>query len=134
MLKAFHLYLILVHEDSSVEANQTKKTIDLATTAAVEYSQNQKAACTALNETKQQGISNQKLWKEGNKSRLIELGMVLIALPEPTPVSIIIGSGMVATGAVQKGIKNRALYMEDISKDLKLAFREINSQRANLKL
>jgi hypothetical protein len=123
-----------VHEDSRLEANQTKKTIDLATKAAVEYSQNQKAACTALKETKHQGTSNQKLWKEGNKSRLIELGMVLIALPEPTPVSIVIGSGMVAAGAVQKGIKNQSLYMEDIPKDLKLVFREINSQRANLKL
>ncbi len=117
-----------------MEAKEAKKTIEVATKSLVESSQIKKNAYVALQETKQQGIVNQKLWKEGNKSRLIELGMVLIALPEPTPISVVIGSGMVAAGAIQRGIKNQSLYMEDIPKDLKNAFKEIYSQRLNLKL
>lgn len=117
-----------------MDATETRKTTVLAKTAAIEYGQNQKEACIALKETKQEGICNQKLWKEGNKSKLIQIGMALIVFPEPTPISEIVGAGFVAAGAIQKGIRNQSLYMNDIPKDLKNAFKEISTQKANLKL
>jgi hypothetical protein len=117
-----------------LDVNEAKKTAEMATKTVVELSQNRRDTYNALQGTRQQAILNHKLWKEGNKSRLIEVGLALIALPEPTPVSIIIGSGLVAAGAVKKGIKNQSLYMEDIPKSLTSAFKEIYSQRANFKL
>lgn len=70
--------------------------------------------------------NTRKLFREGNKSRLIELGVALIAIPEPTPVSPIVGSSLVAAGAVQKGIKSRAAFAEDIGKDLKKALKDLS--------
>ncbi len=73
--------------------------------------------------------NTRKLFREGNKSRLIELGVALIAIPEPTPVSPIVGSSLVAAGAVQKGIKSRAAFAEDIGKDLKKALKDLSRTR-----
>ena len=33
-----------------------------------------------------------KLWRDGNKSRLIKLGLTLICFPEPTPISETVGA------------------------------------------
>jgi hypothetical protein len=60
-----------------------------------------------------------KLWREGNKSRLIKIGVSLIFFPEPTPISETIGACFIAAGAVQKGIQNRAIYLDDITKTFK---------------
>lgn len=60
-----------------------------------------------------------KLWRAGNKSRLIKIGVALIVFPEPTPISETVGACFVAAGAVQKGIQNRALFLEDVTKTFK---------------
>lgn len=57
-----------------------------------------------------------KLWRAGNKSRLIKLGLTLIVFPEPTPISETVGACLVAAGAVQQGIRNRTLFVEDVPK------------------
>jgi hypothetical protein len=57
-----------------------------------------------------------KLWRAGNKSRLIKLGLTLIVFPEPTPVTEMVGACLVAAGAVQQGIRNRMLFVEDVPK------------------
>ena len=51
---------------------------------------------------------NKKLWRKGNKSKLIKLGLTLVVFPEPTPVSESIGACFIAAGLVQKGIKKTA--------------------------
>jgi hypothetical protein len=66
-----------------------------------------------------------KLWREGNKSRLIKIGVALIVFPEPTPISETIGACFVAAGAVQKGIRNRALFLEDVTKTFKSTLRDV---------
>jgi hypothetical protein len=78
-----------------------------------------------LKDTKLENWQTKRLWREGNKSNLIKLGLALVAFPEPTPTSEIIGAGFIAAGAVQKGIKSRAIYMEDITKNLSSALKEI---------
>ncbi len=97
--------------------------------AAKDYAQSQKEAFAALQKTKDEAMSKRNLWKEGGKSKLIQIGMALIVFPEPTPVSEIVGVGFLAAGAVQKGIKNQSTYLEDIPKSLKGALKEINSVR-----
>ncbi len=70
--------------------------------------------------------NTKKVFREENKSKLIQLGVTLIAIPEPTPVTPIVGSSLVAVGAVQKGIRSRAAFAEDIGKDLKKALKDIS--------
>ncbi|MBX5327821.1 MAG: hypothetical protein QHH18_02330 [Candidatus Bathyarchaeota archaeon] len=72
-------------------------------------------------------------WKDGNKSRLIKLGLALIVFPEPTPISETIGSFLVAAGMVQKGIRNQAIYIEDIGKTFQNTLREIRTTTDALK-
>ena len=66
-----------------------------------------------------------KLWRAGNKSRLIKLGLTLIVFPEPTPVSETVGACLIAAGAVQQGIRNRTLFVEDVPKVYAKAFRDV---------
>jgi hypothetical protein len=69
--------------------------------------------------------TTKKLWREGNKSRLIKIGVSLVVFPEPTPVSETIGACFIAAGAVQKGIRNRSIYLEDITKTFKSTFKDV---------
>ena len=75
-----------------------------------------------------------KLWREGNKSRLIKIGLSLIVFPEPTPISETVGACFIAAGAVQKGIKSRAIYMEDITKTFKTTLRDVLETTQSLRV
>ncbi len=63
-----------------------------------------------------------KLWRGDKKSRLIKLGITLIAFPEPTPISEMIGGTLVAAGLIQKKIKDSTLHVEDVYK----TFQDVN--------
>jgi hypothetical protein len=112
-----------------VSAKEIKSTANTASQVAKEYAENQKEACAALADTKKQAISERNLWKEGEKSKLVQIGMALIVFPEPTPVSEVVGAGFLAAAAVQKGIRSQSTYIDDIPKSLKSALKEINSLR-----
>jgi hypothetical protein len=87
-----------------------------------------------LKGTRQRATATKKLWREGNKSRLIQIGMALIVLPEPTPVTPTIGACFIAAGAIQKGIQSRSIYMEDITKTLQSTLKEIVASKYNLQI
>jgi hypothetical protein len=84
----------------------------------------------SIKSTTNTAAASKNLWREGNKSRLIKIGVALIVFPEPTPISETIGACFIAAGAVQKGIQNRAVYLEDITKTFKSTLRDVleNSQ------
>jgi hypothetical protein len=69
--------------------------------------------------------ATKKLWREGNNSRLIKIGVALVVFPEPTPISETIGACFIAAGAVQKGIQNRSIYLEDITKTFKSTLKDV---------
>lgn len=69
--------------------------------------------------------ATKKLWREGNKSRLIKMGIALVVFPEPSPISETIGACFIAAGAVQKGIQNRSIYLEDIAKTFKNTLKDV---------
>jgi hypothetical protein len=79
----------------------------------------------AVKSTAKVAADTKKLWKEGNKSRLIKIGLSLIVFPEPTPISETVGACFIAAGAIQKGIKSRAIYMEDITKTFKNTIKDV---------
>ncbi len=79
-----------------------------------------------------QVAATKKLWREGNKSKLIKLGVACAMFPDPSPVTEIIGAGLIAAGLVQKGIQNRSLYIGDLKKTFESVQRELNSTQSNL--
>jgi len=111
-------------------------------------SEQAKTAIKALNELNEsyidllgaiKGTANtaeaaKKLWREGNKSRLIKIGVSLIFFPEPTPISETIGACFIAAGAVQKGIQNRAIYLEDITKTFKGTLKDVLATNQSLRV
>jgi len=78
--------------------------------------------------------ASKKLWRAGNKSKLIKIGVALIVFPEPTPISETVGACFVAAGAIQKGIQSRSLYMEDITKTFKNTLKDVWTTKHNLQL
>jgi hypothetical protein len=88
-----------------------------------------------LRETKETSRSVQaakQLWRTGYKSRLIKIGMALIVIPEPTPISPTVGACFVAAGAIQKAVRNRALFMENVKKTFQSTLNEISATTQNL--
>jgi hypothetical protein len=76
--------------------------------------------------------TTRQLWQDGNKSRLIKLGLALIVFPEPTPISETIGTFLVAAGAVQAGIRRRTIYVENVYKSFKDTLKEMRSIKDSL--
>lgn len=78
--------------------------------------------------------ATKKLWREGNKSRLMKIGVTLIFFPEPTPISETVGACFIAAGAVQKGIQNRAIYLEDITKTFRSTLKDVLAINQSLRV
>ena len=100
------------------KAKQTSKTLHELTEC---YADTHKAIKSTAKDT----AKTKKLWREGNKSRLIKLGLTLVFFPEPTPISESIGACFIAAGLVQKGIQNKAIYLEDITKTFKTTLKDV---------
>jgi len=96
-----------------------------ATEALRELSESYVDAIGAVKSTAKSTEATKQLWREGNKSRLIKIGLSLIVFPEPTPISETIGACFIAAGAVQKGIKSRAIYLEDVTKTFKNTLQDV---------
>jgi len=88
----------------------------------------------AIKATARDAKASKRLWRAGNKSRLIKIGVALIVFPEPTPISETVGACFVAAGAVQKGIQNRSLYVEDITKTFKNTLKDVWETKQSLQL
>lgn len=108
------------------KAKQTTKALYELTES---YSELHKAIKSTAKET----AKTKKLWREGNKSNLIKIGMACIMFPDPSPVGEIIGAGFLIAGAVQKGIQKRTLYVSDLKKNLDSTLKELNSTQCNLR-
>ncbi len=88
----------------------------------------------AIKSTARETAKTKKLWREGNKSNLVKIGMACIMFPDPSPVGEIIGAGFLVAGAVQKGIQNRATYIGDIKKSFESTIKELNSTKLSLQI
>ncbi len=58
--------------------------------------------------------SAKSLWRDGDKSRLVKVGLTIIAFPEPTPISETLGAFVLSLGIIQNKMKKSALHIEDI--------------------
>jgi hypothetical protein len=89
---------------------------------------------STIRSTGKEAARAKKLWREGNKSSLIKIGVACVVFPEPTPISEMIGAGLIVAGAVQQGIKNRALFVGDIKKNLELTLRQLSCTQDSIRL
>ena len=66
--------------------------------------------------------STRNLWRDGDKSKLVKIGLALIACPEPTPISETLGAFVLSLGIIQNKRKNSNLHIEDVYK----TFQDVN--------
>ena len=102
--------------------------------AVKELSQNGAELHDTVRGTTREIGATKKLWREGNKSRLIKLGVACIVFPDPSPIGEIIGAGLITAGMVQKGIQKRSVYLEDVTKTFKTTLRDIQATKENLRV
>ncbi len=99
-----------------------------------DLSESGKDLSTAMKDTVQAATSAKKLWLEGNKSRLIKIGVSFIMFPDPTPVTPVIGASLIAAGLFQKAIQKQSLYVGDIKKTFEISLREAQLAKQSLRL
>jgi hypothetical protein len=73
-----------------------------------------------------------QLWRAGYKSRLIKIGVAIVMIPEPTPISPTVGACLIAAGALQKAIRNRSLFVEDVNKTFQTTMKDISAIKQNI--
>jgi len=73
----------------------------------------------------------QRLWRKGGGSRLIKIGLALIAFPDPT-ITDILGSALVAAGIVQLKMKRSALHVEDVYKTFPKVIKELTTAKLSV--
>jgi len=88
-------------------------------------------ALGALNGTAKGAREAKRLWKSGKKPVLVQLGLALIAFPEPF-VSDVVGTLLVAAGMVQEGIRLRTLYVDDLPKAFQSLLKDLQATRDGL--
>jgi hypothetical protein len=100
-------------------------------TVADELSESYVDLIQAIKDTTQGVKATKKLWRKGHNSRLIKVGLALIAFPDPT-ISDIIGSALVAAGTVQAGIRRHSIYVDDIFKTFQKTLREVRDTKSHI--
>jgi hypothetical protein len=82
----------------------------------------------AVKGTVQESRTTKKLWRSGNNSLLIKLGLALVVFPEPI-ISDVLGTFLIAAGTVQQGIKRQAIYIDDVYKTFHDTMKEVWATR-----
>ena len=77
------------------------------------------------------GVTNElrsagRLWRKGDKSKLIMFGLALIAFPDPT-ISDVIGAILVSAGVIQSKMKRSTLHIEDVYNTFSKVIRELQT-------
>jgi hypothetical protein len=102
--------------------------------AVAELTESYRDLYKGIKSTAREAAATKKLWREGNKSRLIKIGVALILFPDPSPVGDIVAAGFLAAGAIQKGIQNQSFYVGDIKKTFDSTLKEVCSAKHNLRI
>ncbi len=103
-----------------------------ATKAVNELTESYIDLISAVKGTANAAEATKKLFREGNDSRLIKIGVALVVFPEPTPISEVVGACFIAAGAVKKGIQSRAIYLEDVTKTFKNTLKDVLETRNSI--
>lgn len=110
--------------------NQTKAMIEALKELNESYVDLMRLVKGATREAKK----TEQLWRDGNNSKIIKLGLALIVFPEPTPISETVGTCLLAAGTVQKAIRTRSIYVEDVYKTFQDTLRDLFTKKHNLRI
>jgi hypothetical protein len=100
-------------------------------TALNELSEDYSELVEAVKGTTRAARATKQLWRSGNNSMLIKLGLALIAFPDPT-ISDVVGSILIAAGTVQAGMRKRSIYVDDVFKTFQNTLKEIRDIKQNV--
>ena len=115
-------------EETGLNPEEIKNNAKVASKAAVEVNENRKETYKSLQGTRTQVCGSKALWKSGNQSLLIKAGVALLVFPEPI-VSDLLGTSLIAAGAIHQGIKRQSIYLDDLPKALKKTMREVKAAK-----
>ena len=101
------------------------------TTSIKETSKNHVDMASSIGTAANSAGATKKLWKSGNTSFLIKAGLALIVFPEPV-VSDMLGTALLAAGAVQEGIKRQSIFLDDLPKAFKSAMKDLKSIKESI--
>jgi hypothetical protein len=101
------------------------------TQAVQELSSSSKETANAIHDFSDALHQTQRLWKQGKRPILIQIGIALIAFPDPT-ISDVIGAAFVAAGLIQLKMRNSALHVEDVYKTFPKVFKELSTIKQGL--
>ena len=76
--------------------------------------------------------STKNLWKEHDKSKLVKIGLTLIAFPEPTPITEIAGASILSIGLIKQKMINNSLHIEDVYKTFQTVFKNLKEIQHSL--
>jgi len=71
------------------------------------------------------------LRKNNGGSRLVKIGLALVAFPDPT-ITDVLGTAFIAAGLIQNRIKGSTLQLEDVYKTFPRVVKELHSIRQGL--
>jgi hypothetical protein len=125
--------LLNPRKGKALKPEEIKRTI---LPCARELSLSRKEMASVLNETVKETRCVGRLWGNPNdikdrRSRLIKLGLALIAFPDPT-ISDVIGAMLVAAGLVQEKIKQSPLKAVDVYNTFQDVTKEIQKIRQGI--
>jgi hypothetical protein len=106
----------------------TPEELKALTCALQELTVSSKETATAIRGFSDELHCAQRLWRKSGSSRLIQIGLALIAFPDPT-ISDVIGCALVAAGLVQLKMKNSALHLEDVYKTFPQVMKELTTTK-----
>jgi len=92
-----------------VEPRELKSLVDVLRELGLSYEE----ITDVMNGVAKEVRSVRHLWKKGNSSWLVKIGLALIAFPDPT-ISDILGAVFLSAGVIQERMRRYTLNIEDV--------------------
>ena len=108
---------------SAVEPSELKSLVDVLRELGLSYEE----TVDAMNGVAKELRSVRHLWKKGNNSKLIKIGLTLIAFPEPTPLSETLGAVVLSVGLIQKKMRQSTLGIENVYNTFQGVIRDLQT-------
>ena len=112
----------------AVEPSELKSLVDVLRELGLSYEE----TVDVMNGIAKEVSSVHHLWKKGDNSRLIKIGLYLIAFPEPTPLSETLGAVVLSAGIIQKKMRRFSLGIEDVYNTFQGVIRDLQTIKRGL--
>ena len=115
-----------------MKEEELKNTATLLRELGLSYGETARIINTAMNGFAEELRFAQRLSRRNNGgSRLIKIGLALIAFPDPT-ITDVLGAAFLAAGLIQNKIRRSTLQLEDVYKTFPNVVEELRSIRQGL--